>query len=417
MFNMRSHITSLFFLVCVPFVARSYPLDGYEHTGIPRLEGYLFSLATASGEKNIVPGARLTQDKIVLRLKESRINPAILKKSQDLQLNRTLSPLLKKHYSVALLDLSNPDKPRSYLQNAHDIFPPASLGKLLVAVGVFEALREIYPYHPESRLRVLREAQVRTDEFILTDSHEVPFWQKKAGTITFRPLEIGDSANLFTFMDWMLSASSNAAASTVMKEIALIKELGASYIDSSPTQKEKIFKGIRPQRVASLIQSAITSGLEFSGLDSTKLRQGSFFTKTANSKIPKSHSSSTAYDLLELLIQLERGRLVDTFSSLELKKLLYLTQSRTRYAAHPLLDESAVFFKSGSFYKCNTKACPKNSGNIYNLMNSCVIVESGSGLPGTYYLLVLSTNQPGHDAVELHRDLAGKIHRLLVARD
>ncbi len=402
-------------MVCLPLVCRGYPLDGYEQTGITRLEGYLFSLATASGEKNIVPGARLNQDKIVLRLKESRINPSILEDSQDPQLERALRSVLSKHYSLALLDLSNPEKPRSYLQNAKSSFPPASLGKLLVAVGVFEALREIYPYQTDSRLQALREAQVTADEFILKDSHEVPFWHKDTGTISFRPIEINDTANLFTFMDWMLSASSNAAASTVMKEIALIKELGTNYINSTPAQKDKIFKGLPPKRVASLIQSSIASGLEFSGLDSTKLRQGSFFTKTANSKIPKSHSSATTYDLLELLIQLERGRLVDTFSSLELKKLLYLTQSRTRFAAHPLLDDSAVFFKSGSFYRCNTASCPKNNGNIYNLMNSCVIVESTNQSPQTHYLLVLSSNEPGHDAVELHRDLAGKIHSVLLA--
>ena len=47
--------------------------------------------------------------------------------------------------------------------------------------------------------------------------------------IQYRRLQIGDRANLWTYLDWMLSASSNAAASMVIRELMLLVHFGKNY--------------------------------------------------------------------------------------------------------------------------------------------------------------------------------------------
>ena len=78
------------------------------------------------------------------------------------------------------------------------------------------------------------------------------------------------------------------------------------------------------------------------------------------------------------LLLLEQGKIVDQFSSREIKRLIYMTQRRIRYASSPALKNAAVYFKSGSLYKCKPDPkfkCGKYRGNVRNLMNSVAIVE------------------------------------------
>jgi hypothetical protein len=49
---------------------------------------------------------------------------------------------------------------------------------------------------------------------------------------------------------------------------------------------------------------------------------------------------------------MEQGRLVDEWSSRQIKRLLYMTERRIRYAYAPVLHDAAVYFKSGSLYSC-----------------------------------------------------------------
>ena len=83
--------------------------------------------------------------------------------------------------------------------------------------------------------------------------------------------------------------------------------------------------------------------------------------------------------LLRWLIKLEQGKLVDVFSSREIKRLLYMTQRRIRYAASPALEDAAVYFKSGSLYKCQPEpgfTCRAYEGNVENRLNSAAIIEA-----------------------------------------
>ena len=117
------------------------------------------------------------------------------------------------------------------------------------------------------------------------------------------------------------------------------------------------------------------------------------FTQGAKRIIPgEGGSIGTPRGLMKFLIALERGKIVDQKSSLEIKRLLYMTDRRIRYGSSPRLTKAAIYFKSGSLYKCKPEegfTCKKYMGNVANFMNSVVIVEQPGG---TTYMVVLMTN-------------------------
>ena len=86
--------------------------------------------------------------------------------------------------------------------------------------------------------------------------------------------------------------------------------------------------------------------------DVNGLRQGSLWTKHGKGVIPGVQSYGCPRQLARLLLRLEQGRLVDPWSSREMKRYLYMTKKRYRYAYPSELKDAAVYFKSGSLYSC-----------------------------------------------------------------
>jgi hypothetical protein len=115
---------------------------------------------------------------------------------------------------------------------------------------------------------------------------------------------------------------------------------------------------------------------------------------------------------------MDQGKLVDVFSSREIKRLLYMTERRIRYASSPALYDSAVYFKSGSLYSCKKEPgfkCKKYHGNVKNYMNSVAIVETPAGVNRLYYLVTLISNVLYKNSAVDHQTLATYIHRLIEA--
>jgi hypothetical protein len=120
---------------------------------------------------------------------------------------------------------------------------------------------------------------------------------------------------------------------------------------------------------------------------------------------------------MKFLLRMEQGRLVDTFSSHEMKRLTYMTERRIRYASSPALSDAAVYFKSGSLYKCAPGSpCPKYRGTVINFMNSVAIVESPAGSRPLYYLVALMSNVRGKNSAVDHQTLATRLHPLIENR-
>jgi hypothetical protein len=114
---------------------------------------------------------------------------------------------------------------------------------------------------------------------------------------------------------------------------------------------------------------------------------------------------------MKWMLQLEQGKIVDEKSSLEIKRLMYMTDRRIRYAQAPELRDAAVYFKSGSLYKCDKskgEGCGKYKGNVFNYMNSVAIVEHTDG---SKYMVCLMTNVLGKNSAGDHLALASRIDR------
>jgi hypothetical protein len=394
--------------------ALAYPLDGYPWTRIKRLEAYRLAAQGSRVPSFLTEGEMQPGDFVQLNLANQ---PGFAVPAEDQALSDRITEMLGKDqrgYGIAVLDYSDPSRPRYAEHNSDRPQNPGSVGKIMVLLAWFQALADIHP-DPADRQKLLLETQITADAFIRNDSHDVPFWDFGASSVERRPIAEGDSANLWTFLDWMASASSNAAASTMMEHLILLVHFGKDY-PVSRSEKDAFFKNTSKKELSKIYLDAMRTPATRNGIDLGKLRQGHFFTREAKARVPGVQSTSTPGELLNFMLLMEQGKLVDAWSSRNIKKLLYLTDKRIRYAASPALNSSAVYFKSGSLYGCKPEKgfdCGKFRGNRMNFMNSMVIIESIDRNPPLRYAVVVLSNVLRKDSSELHQQLGANIHRIM----
>ncbi len=385
----------------------AYPLDAYEHSGMRRLQW---------PSQNLAPGARLPLDAV---LPAGLSDPAL--PPTDPGLSAAIRAALGEEapeYGVAVLDYSDPDKLMFAAHQPDYSANVGSVGKLLVLLSWFQHLADQYPDDLTARERVLRETQITADDYIVHDEHVVPIFSPAAGRTVSRPLTIGDRGNLWEYLDWMLSASSNAAAAMAMKELVIARHLGPDYrVDQA--QRNTRLEALPDTQRGRLLVDALLQPVTRAGLDSNRIRQGSLFTRVGKQRIPGTSSIATPRDLVRLLALIEANRFVDTWSSREAKRLLYMTQKRIRYASHPVLNPAAVYFKSGSLYSCAPEpgfVCRKYMGNRINRLASVAIVEYPARQPQLRYAVAVMSNVLRKNSAVAHQTLALRIHRLVEAR-
>ena len=412
------------YLIFVPLLlntiaAYAYPLDGDRHTGITRLEGYRLVQEGKIHGLHLKKGALLKTEQVDLRL---QANPTLTLPAVDKQFKKDVLAWLGKNkdkYTLSVLDLTQPDQPRYAEHHGGREFNPGSVGKLVVATALFQALTDIYPYDIAAREQILRNSMIVADKFIRYDEHDVPIWNAKRQQLIYRPLQEGDTANLWSYLDWMLSASSNAAASMVMKQLLLIKHFGKRY-PVPESEADAFYQNTSKAQLGRVLAETMKRGVNGSGLNTKKLRQGKFFTREGKRRVAGLRSYATPRELMRFMLHLEQGKVVDTFSSREIKRLMYITQKRIRYASHPALNNAAVYFKSGSLYGCYPQPgykCGKYKGNRINLLNSVVIVESPAGAEQPlFYMVVVSSNVLKENSAVAHQTLALRLHRLIEKR-
>lgn len=410
------HITLLIFcLLPLPILGNAYPLDGYQATGIRRIEAARLAQDGVLRGRKQPPGALLSTEQVDLRLLGY---PDIDLPAPDMTFTRQVVHLLGDHaecYGVAVLDLSDPDHPR-YAEHRGDWQQNVgSVGKLMVALGLFQSLADIYPDDLEARRRILWQTVVTADAFIQFDHHKVRLWNPESGALSFRPLREGDRGSLGEYLDWMLSASSNAAASMVMKHLMLLVHFGKAY-PVSEADRARFFQVTPKAKLGQLLANALQGPVTRNGLRLERIRQGSFFTREGKRRVPGTSSYATPRELMRLCLKMEQGKLVDAFSSRELKRLLYMTERRIRYASSPALMPAAVYFKSGSLYSCKPEQgvrCKKYHGNLKNYMTSVALVESPAVTRQHFYMTTLLSNVLRQNAAVGHQTLATRIHRLI----
>ena len=397
-----------------PALSSAYPLDGYPATGIIRLVAYRLAAQGTGRPAFLTEGEMLPSSFMALRLAKQG-DFEIPEPNEQLQ-NAILEMVGTdaRGYGIAVLDYSNPARPRYGALNPEKPQQPGSVGKIVVLLGWFQALADLYP-DVEERRKFLFETEIVADDFIVSDSHDVPIWSWGMGSVERRPIEIGERANVWTWLDWMASASSNAAASTLMENLLLLTHFGKDY-PVPKSEADAWFANTPKGTLARIFRDAMQEPMRRAGLDPGSLNQGSCFTRTGKNRVPGSGSIATAGELLRYVVAMEQGKLADPFSSLEIKKLLYHTDRRIRYASAPALDASAVYFHSGSLYGCKPEKgyeCGKFLGNRMNYMNSVVVVESVDREPPIRYAAVVLSNVLRKNSAEVHKDLAARIHRVI----
>lgn len=407
------------FLLSALFMILLYPIDGFERTGIRRLlrleriqKGEIQSNGAA-----LPAGALSSYEDIRLNLPSragDSLGGLLVADPEFQQEVNGLFRGLDRSYSIALLDISDPDHLRYAQRNALSGYQPGSVGKIAVLNGLFHQLALLYPDSWEKRTELLRTRSVKAGVWGLTDEHTIPIYNPEDNRFVKRRVIASDVFTLYEWTDHMLSVSNNGAASIVWREVMLMAAFGQAYPELTEADAEAYFKETPRSELTDLGNRVVNEPLRDLGISHEEWRLGSFFTRGANTYVgDKGGSTGTPLGLMKFLIRMEQGNIVDPESSLEMKRLLYMTDRRIRYAQAPSLRDAAVYFKSGSLYKCDrvkNPDCGQYQGNVINYMNSVAIVEHPDNCR---YMVVLMTNVLGKNSATDHMYLAGRVDKLV----
>lgn len=394
----------------------AYPLDGYEETGIRRVEGARLANEGLAIGGFQPPGAMLTTEQVDIRLVD---HPDLVLPPPDPEFTAEIESLLGENadrYGIAVLDLTDLDNIRyaehrgDYRQNV------GSVGKMLAALGYFQALADAWPDDLERRESILRDTIITADDFAHSDHHTIRIFNVETKELIRRPIKDGDQGSVWEYLDWMLSVSSNSAAAMIMRDAMLLRQFGKAY----PVSEEEIrtfFDDTPPAELTRLFQATFWEPITRNGLPLDQIRQGSFFTHQGKKNVNGGGNSyATARTLMELVLKMEQGELVDEWSSRQFKRLLYMTERRIRYASSPELKEAAVYFKSGSLYKCKEEEgfkCTAYHGNVMNYMNSVAIIEQEVDGVKLHYITIVISNVLRQNSAVDHQTMGTEVHRLI----
>ncbi|MFL1895497.1 serine hydrolase [Aquimarina sp. 2-A2] len=395
--------------------SRHYPIDGYKNTGIARLYRLHKQLLDSVENRRIPVGAYKNLADIKLNLLSRKTDSTQTLLSPDAEFEKNINRLFPgSGYSATVLDMSNPDslKYAAYRENIG--YQPGSVGKLAVLNALFTELGKLCPDSWDARTALLKNKRVTARYWGTGDHHTIPVYDIENDKLTRRTVRSSDEFSLYEWIDHMVSVSNNGAASIVWREALLMSAFGDKYATLQDDEAENYFKEMPRDSLTTMAINLVNDPLRDLGITEDEWRLGSLFTRPAGKYIGrKGGSIGTPVGLMKFLVKLEQGKVVDEESSLEMKRLLYLTDRRIRYAHSSRLDSAAVYFKSGSFYKCDREKdpnCGDYAGNVFNYMNSVIIVEQPNNKK---YMVCLMTNVLNKNSAGAHMYLASKIDKVI----
>ncbi|MEZ5081922.1 MAG: serine hydrolase [Bacteroidales bacterium] len=394
----------------------AYPYDGYYISGIRRLVRLQLIMMGAIKDTKPVLGAQKSIMDIHLNLMNEKGDSLEAFPATDPALQKSINalfPYMHESYSLCVIDITS-GKPIRYAQrNEKRGYMPGSVAKLAVLAGLFNELQKLYPDSFELRQQAMRNRLVRAGKWANYDEHTVPFFNPETQKFYKAVVKEGDTCSLYEWADHMISVSNNAAASIVWKEALLMQAFGANYPPT--TEEEAEFFSTTPKsELTAMAVAVVDEPLRNMGITKEEFRLGSMFTRDAKKIVPGAGGTiASPYGLMKYLVAMERGKIVDPESSLEIKRLMYATDRRIRYAASTALTDAAVYFKSGSLYKCKPEEdfkCGKYMGNVENYMNSVAIVEQPDG---TTYMVTMMSNVLKKNSANDHFALASQIDKVV----
>jgi len=407
----NAQVLCLIFVIGFTVELLSYPYDGYDLTGIARLNQLSLILDGKLDGKTGPVGQQLKLENIKLNHPFDSLLCQL--PDQDEKLKKAIESVIpnrQKRYSLTVMDIT-PGRPVRYAAQKENLgYQPGSVGKLAVLTGFFTELQQIYPDDFSARQELLKTKLISARDWAMSDHHTVPIFDVPTQKFKKRTVIEKDVFTLYEWLDHMVSVSNNGAASVCWRELILMHHFKQDYPCLSETEAEEYFKNTDRKVMSELAIALVNNPLRVAEIGPDEWRLGSFFTSGAKQRVTrKGGSIGTPAGLMKWIVALESGQLIDEESSLEMKRLMYQTDRRIRYAAANELDSAAVYFKSGSYYKCDRNKnpdCGKYAGNVFNYMNSIAMVEQPDG---TTYLVALMTNVLNKNSNWDHRLLAKNI--------
>jgi len=147
--------------------------------------------------------------------------------------------------------------------------------------------------------------------------NEVPFFDADTQMLEFKIIQPGHQFTLWEWLDHMISASANSAASTVWKELILMRVYGEKYPPSSQ-EESRFFDQTAKPVLQQLALAVINDVLRSHGILGQEWQHGTFFTGYGQRIIPGVASYASPRALLKFLYKLESGTFIDEWSSLEM---------------------------------------------------------------------------------------------------
>jgi hypothetical protein len=390
-----------------------YPIDGYNKTGIKRLKRLEKTLDSTITEYYLRKGSFKKYDEINLWMCEKTI-PVDSIMTVDKEFQQEMLRLFpsRSGYGITVLDMTDIDHMRYAAMNENSGFQPGSVGKIVVATAFFTELRNLCPGDFNVRTELMKNKVVKSGRWGLYDHHTIPIYNIEKDSFIKRTVIATDEFTLYEWVDHMLSVSNNGAASIVWREALLMRIFGDKYFTLTQDEADAYLEKANRSELTNIAIDLVNQPLRDLGITQDEWRLGSFFTNGPDKYVgSKGGSIATPKGLMKYFINLEQGLVIDQESSLEIKRLLYMTDRRIRYGASPQLNDAALYFKSGSLYS-NNKALGtpygEYKGNVYNYMNSVCIVEHPNG---TNYIVCLESNVLSTNSAGAHMYLASAIDK------
>ncbi|AEE20796.1 serine hydrolase [Dokdonia sp. 4H-3-7-5] len=412
---MKTFITFTFIALSTLVATMIYPIDGYDSTGIKRLYRLQKMEKDSITNKRIPNGAYLKLNDIKLNLLSRKQDSLGALLVEDPEFARAIARITPGgNYSLAVLDMSDSENLKYAAHRENAGYQPGSVGKIAVLNGFFNELAETYPDDFALRTGLMCNKRVKARYWGTGDHHTIPIYDIEKDKLTKRQVVASDEFSLYEWADHMVSVSNNGAASVLYRETMLLDAFGRDYADLTEEESENYFVETDRDSLTSQANRVVNQPLRELGITEDDWRLGGMFTRPAGKYVGREGGSiGTPKGLMKFLVALEQGNVIDEESSLEMKRLLYMTDRRIRYAQSNRLDDAAVFFKSGSFYKCDRSkdpGCKDYAGNVYNYMNSVIIVEQPNGKK---YIVCLMTNVLNKNSAGAHMYLASSIDEVV----
>ena len=408
------HITTIItVLFTALFLMAFYPIDGYNKTGIKRLKRLEKTLDSTITEYYLRKGSFKKYDEINLWMCEKTI-PVDSIMTVDKEFQQEMLSLFpsRSGYGITVLDLTDIHHTRYAAMNENSGFQPGSVGKIVVATAFFRELSNLCPGDFSVRTELMKNKVVKSGRWGLYDHHTIPIYNIEKDSFIKRTVIATDEFTLYEWVDHMLSVSNNGAASIVWREALLMRIFGDKYFTLTQDEADAYLEKANRSELTNIAIDLVNQPLRDLGITQDEWRLGSFFTNGPDKYVGSNGGSiATPKGLMKYFINLEQGLVIDQESSLEIKRLLYMTDRRIRYGASPQLNDAALYFKSGSLYS-NNKALGtpygEYKGNVYNYMNSVCIVEHPNG---TNYIVCLESNVLSTNSAGAHMYLASAIDK------